>query len=336
MCEDGGALADKFPFAKYFGEVNILAALQFEPGPRPFFGRPPAEPEPKDLLLYLGCNVLRTAHLAKTIIDVLKAMGFDFNTVGGPENCCGIIHHNNGEPRGARAYSAHTLGNFARYQPRQVLMWCPSCNEHFDGVVTQEQDVPFPYQHVTAFVADHLDRLSFVRRVEQRVALHYHTGHPQQDRDWACTRTILKSIPGLEYVEIENPPALGRHCSGTYINRVGRTAWQEHVTAICGRAVAAGADVLATAYHSCQREICHEQGRWPLEVVNWVTLLGEALGIVHDDVYKRHRLLADPEASFEELRQAAEAQGLDPARVREVLVKSFAPACDTPRLPNPS
>ena len=192
-----GAVADKFPFAKYFGEVNILAALQFEPGPRPFFGRPPAEPEPKDLLLYLGCNVLRTAHLAKTIIDVLKAMGFEFNTVGGPENCCGIIHHNNGEPRGARAYSAHTLGNFARYQPRQVLMWCPSCNEHFDGAVTQEQAVAFPYQHVTAFVADHLDRLSFVRRVERRVALHYHTGHPQQDQDWACTRAILKSIPGL-------------------------------------------------------------------------------------------------------------------------------------------
>jgi Fe-S oxidoreductase len=329
-------MADKFPFAKYFEEINVLAALQFKPGARPFFGRPPAEPEPKDLLLYLGCNVLRTAHLVKAIIAVLKSMGFDFNAVGGPENCCGIIHNLNGEPQSARAYSAHTLGNFARYQPRQVLMWCPSCNEHFDGVVTQEHEVPFPYQHITSFVAAHLDRIRFVQRVERRVALHYHTGHPQQDRDWASTRTILSAIPGLEYVEIENPPALGRHCSAKYIGRLGRPAWQEQVTAICRRAAEAGADVLATIYHSCQREICHEQGRWPLQIVNWVSLLGEAMGIVHDDVYKHYRLLANPEVAFQELSEAAEAHGLDPARVYEVLAKSFAPACETTQLPNPS
>jgi heterodisulfide reductase subunit D len=331
-----GAVSEKFPFAKYFGEINVLAALQFTPGERPFFGRPPAAPEPKDLLLYLGCNVLRTAHLAKTIIEVLRAMGFDFNAVGGPENCCGIIHHLNGEPRSSSAYSAHTLSNFARYGAQRVIMWCPSCNEHFDGVVTREHEVPFPYEHVTAFVAAHLDRIRFVGRVERRVALHYHTGHRQQDSDWASTRAILRAIPGLDYVEIDNPPALGRHCSPKYVNQLGRSAWQAHLTEICRRATEAGADVLANIYHSCHREICHEQGRWPLEIVNWVSLLGQAMGIVHPDLFKRYRLLGDPEVAFQELREAAAAHGLDPGRVREVLAKSFAPACETTRLPNPS
>src|SRR6266481_1616600 len=85
-----------FPFGKYFGEIRLLADLQFPDGAKPFEDRPPDDPEAKDLLLYLGCNVLRTAHLVSTVTAVLKAMGFDFNAVGGPAYCCGIIHHMNG------------------------------------------------------------------------------------------------------------------------------------------------------------------------------------------------------------------------------------------------
>jgi hypothetical protein len=73
---------EAFSFAKYFSEIKMLADLQFMPGDKPYLERPSAAPERKGLLLYLGCNVLRTAHLAKTVIAVLKAMGFDFNTAG--------------------------------------------------------------------------------------------------------------------------------------------------------------------------------------------------------------------------------------------------------------
>src|SRR5437899_8654858 len=171
-----------FPFGKYFGEIRLLADLQFQDGAKPFEDRPPDDPEAKDLLLYLGCNVLRTAHLVSTVTAVLKAMGFDFNAVGGPAYCCGIIHHMNGAREASRGYTAGSLRHFAAYRPQKVLMWCPSCTEHYDDVVKQEHDVTFPYEHVTAFIARHLDRVPFVTPIERRVALHYHTGHPQQDR----------------------------------------------------------------------------------------------------------------------------------------------------------
>ncbi len=251
-------MADKFPFARYFGEVNILADLQFPPGEKPYVDRAPGDPAPKDLLLYLGCNVLRTAHLAKTAIAVLRAMGFDFHAVGGPAYCCGIVHYLNGEPHAATRYAGNSLRHFARFRPVHVIMWCPSCNEHYDEVVTREHPVPFRYEHITAFIARHLDRLRFTRRVERTVALHYHTGHPQPDLDWASTRAILQAIPGLRYVEVANPPALGRHCSSNYIRRLGREGWQREITDVLERAETAGVDVLATIYHSCHREICQE------------------------------------------------------------------------------
>ena len=316
-----------FPFAEYFGEINILADLQFMPGDRPFIDRPSTAPEPKDLLLYLGCNVLRTAHLAKTVIDVLKAMGFDFNTAGGPAHCCGIVHFQNGDPKGAQTFAANSMRHFARYGAKKVLMWCPSCNEHYDEVVTKEQGVAFPYEHVTAFIARHLERIRFTRRVEKRVAVHFHTGFPQSDLDWQNTREILRAIPGLDLVDIANPVALGRHCAPKWIRRIGRVQWQKEITDILDAARDARADVLATLYHSCHREICHAEAKYPFAIVNYISLLGEAMGIEYPDVYKQFKLRADPDAVYDEVEAYVRANGLNPDRVREVLRKTFAPAC---------
>jgi heterodisulfide reductase subunit D len=316
-----------FPFAEYFGEINTLADLQFMPGEKRYIDRPSAAPEPKDLLLYLGCNVLRTAHLAKTVIDVLRAMGFDFNTAGGPAHCCGIIHYHNKEPGGARTVAANSMRHFARYGAKKVLMWCPSCNEHYDEVVTQEQDVSFAYEHVSAFIARHLDRVRFVRRVEKKVAVHFHTGFPQSDLDGKNIRAILDAIPGLDLVDIPSTEALGRHCAPKWIGRIGRPQWQEEINRVLGAARDAGVDILATLYHSCQREICEAEAKYPFAIVNYISLLGEAMGIEHPDLYKRFKLKADPDAVYDEVEAYVQANGLDPTKVRALLRKTFAPAC---------
>jgi heterodisulfide reductase subunit D len=320
---------ESFSFAKYFGEINALADIQFMPGEKPYIDRPSAAPEPKELLLYLGCNVLRTAHLAKTVIQVLKTMGFDFNAAGGPAHCCGIIHHQHNDPKGSRTFAANSMRHFAKYGAKTVLMWCPSCHEHYDEVVTKEQDVPFPYEHVTAFIARHLDRVPFVRRVEKRVAVHYHTGFEQSDLDWQNTRAILRAIPGLELVEIANPTSLGRHCAPKWIGRIGRPQWQKEIVRILDAARDARVDVVATLYHSCHREICEAEAKYPFAIVNYMSLLGEAMGIEHPDVYKRFKLQADPDMAFTEVEAHVRANGLDVDRVREVLRKTFAPACET-------
>ncbi len=318
----------QFSYSKYFEEINTLADLQFMPGDKPYIDRPTAANELKDLLLYLGCNVLRTAHLARTVIDVLKTMGFDFNTAGGPAHCCGIVHHQHGDPAKARAFAASSMRHFARYGAKQVLMWCPSCNEHYDEVVTREQEVAFPYEHVTAFIARHLGRIEFVRPVEKRVALHYHTGCTQSDLDWQSARTILSAIPGLELIDIAHPAALGRHCAPKWIGRIGRPEWQKAITDILEAAKAARVDVLATIYHSCHREICQAEAKYPFKIVNYISLLGELMGIEYPDVYKRYKIMADPDAVFNEVEAYVRANKIDPEQVREVLHKAFAPPCE--------
>jgi heterodisulfide reductase subunit D len=320
---------ESFSFAEYFAEINTLADLQFMPGEKPYIDRPAAAPDQKDLLLYLGCNVLRTAHLARTVIEVLRTMGFDFNTAGGPAHCCGIIHHLNSDAKRARAIAANSMLHFAKYGAKKVLMWCPSCNEHYDEVVTKEQDVAFPSEYVTSFIARHLDRVPFVRRVERRVALHYHTGSAQSDRDWQNTRAILAAIPGLHLIDIPNRATLGRHCTPRWIGRIGRSQWQKEIADILNAAKDARVDVLATLYHSCHREICQAESKYPFAIINYISLLGEAMGIEYPDVYKRFKLKANPDAVFSEVEAYVRANRLDSRLVREVLRKAFTPECET-------
>ena len=317
-----------FSFAKYFGDINLLADLQFMPGEKPFIDRPSAAHEPKDLLLYLGCNVLRTAHLARTVIVVLRAMGFDFNAAGGPAHCCGIVHHNQGQ-RPAPASSRRTACGICEYGAKQVLMWCPSCNEHYDEVVGPEQGVHFPYEHVTAFIARHLDRIRFVKAVEKRVAVHYHTGYPQSDADWESTRKILQAIPGHRLVPIPHSAEMGRHCTPKWIDRMGRPRWRQAIRYSMESAKEAKVDIVATIYHSCHREICEEEHNYPFQIVNYISLLGEAMGIEDPDHYKRYKLLGDPEAVFGEVEGYVRAHGLAPDRVRQLLGRTFAPRCHT-------
>src|SRR4030095_544715 len=94
-------------------------------------------------------------------------------------------------------------------------------------------------------------------------------------------------------------------------------------------------NILATVYHSCHREICQEEAHYPFAIVNYISLLGEAMGIEHPDVYKRYKLSADPEAVLKEVQPYVDANGLDPVRVLEVLRNAFTPACKSEKS-NPS
>jgi Fe-S oxidoreductase len=313
----------------YFAEINALADLQFMPGEKPYIDRPSAARERKDLLLYLGCNVLRTGHLVKTAVDVLQAMGFDFNTAGGPAHCCGIVHFRNNDPKRARAVAAASMRHFAGYGATRVLMWCPSCTEYYDDVVTKDQEVPFAYEPVTAFIARHMDRVRFIRRVDKRVAIHRHCGHVQSLRDWESVRQILRAIPGVDLVDLEVDASAGRHCSPKWIHETGRSQWERTIERLLEAAKEARVDVVANVYHSCQREICQQQARFPFAIVHYVSLLGEAMGIEHADVYKAWKLKADADAIFAECRQYIEANHLNSARVRKVLQDVFAPASDS-------
>ncbi len=118
---------DRGFYGKYFREIDVLHGLQSAPNEREWLlSVPKGEVKPAQVVLYMGCNVMRTTHLMRTVMDVFKLLDVDFVAVGGAPYCCGIQHHQQGDDEASRSVAQTTVKNFAKFQPEKVVMWCPS------------------------------------------------------------------------------------------------------------------------------------------------------------------------------------------------------------------
>ncbi|HLH24083.1 MAG TPA: (Fe-S)-binding protein [Chloroflexota bacterium] len=312
-------------YARYYGDLLVLADLLRDSPERAWLTNLPADAAPAEYVLYLGCNVLRTMHLAETVIDLMTYLGEDFATLGGPANCCGIGHARRGETVAGDRLTGSTLRKLNTFTPSKIVTWCPSCTFFLDKMIPAQRPDSAPLQHFSEFVVERMDRLRFVRPVRRRVALHAHTGTAQRDQDAAMVTRILEAIPGIERAELPALEALGRHCSASEIAGVGgRAPYLELVRQLMDQATAAGVDTVVTIYHSCQREICQEEGNYPFTIDNWVTLLGEALGLPpHEDRFKRYKLLADKDQILADLAPRLAERGIAREKAERAVVTHF-------------
>jgi Fe-S oxidoreductase len=300
--------------------VKVLSRLQL---PREFVGRVtrPARAEGEanpDVVMYLGCNVLKTPHIALLCLDVLDRLGTRYVVSGGPANCCGVIQFRAGDPATSGRVGGGTVAGFAATGAPRVLTWCPTCNIQLGEIVMPAANPGFELEHVVPYIAERLDRLRphFIHPVRHRVALHEHPGVS------GVTEGVLKilgAIPGLEIVDLAQP-RVGYMCNSLApVAAYKRTLHAQELAA----AEAAGVDCLAGIYHACHRELCAHESTMPFRIVNFLELVGEAMGVERPDLFKQWKMMQDVDRVLGEVVDQVEREGLDAELVREVMLTAI-------------
>ena len=217
-----------FDYGKYFGEIKLTHDLLSKKEERTWLLKPPRDGERHDVVLYLGCNVLRTSHLVETVGAVFDRLGLDYVAAGGPTYCCGIQHHRRGQEASGERYANHTVELLQSMAPREVVMWCPSCIQFYDEVL--KADLPFPKRHTAEFLADCLDRGLFTFTQRGRG----HRGAPLSLRDarraareGRAARRLLEAVPGITVVDFEPDARWGRTCTPALQEQLGPAVWQQ-------------------------------------------------------------------------------------------------------------
>ena len=82
----------------------------------------------------------------------------------------------------------------------------------------------------------------------------------------------------------------------------------------------AGVTTLAGIYHACHRELCSHERDWPFEVVNFLELVGESMGLARPDLFKRLKLMQDADAILAEAAPLIETHHLDLDEARSVIL----------------
>ena len=304
--------------------VRVLSRLQMLPETLARFA-PPREQRstPPDVVFYTGCNVLKTPHIALLCLDILDLLGVDYEVMGGVGQCCGVYQFRGGDFVANNKMAYATIDGLASAGASTVLSWCPSCQISIGEVSLPNYELqfgekPFDLNPFLAFLADRADQLAAMmkRRVEKRIALHERPVFPEVV---AAVKRLLSIIPGAELVDIDVPRVGTQANSLAQLPEFKRELVRQELAAVAD----AGVTTLATIYHACHREICDAGDGRSFEVVNFMELLGEGLGLDSADLYKRLKRIRDIDEIIEEAAPLIEAHRLDLDTVRDALAFEF-------------
>ncbi len=314
--------------SEYFGNVRVLGELSRGSLDRPWLTSMPKETPHHRYVVWLGCNIVRTAHLAETLDDVLRAIDTDFVSLGGPSHCCGIMHEAQGDDMVGNNMLLQTMKKIDTFTPEQMLVWCPSCDNQ---VATRDQSDVTKTAKERKSVAGFLERTvpdDKLRPVPMTIAIHWHGDFPEQREDGQSVHKLLARIPGMNVVAMPHAEGLGRHCTADIIGKIGKDSYRQAMKEWEMEAKRRGATHVVSVYHSCHRQlVLLQRGAADpnsLPVVNYLTLLARSLGLAERE--DRFALLAkvdDIEDMMTELSSQAEALGVKPDQARRALIDQF-------------
>src|SRR5262245_57540084 len=272
-----------------------------------------------DIVFYTGCNVLKTPHIALLCLDIMDTLGVSYRVMGGPSHCCGIIQFRAGDTDTASRLAGNTISKLAQSKSGQVISWCPSCLVQFteNMLPTFERETgakPFQMIPFMLFLREHLDQLRpfLRRRVDLRVALHKHPGVAGVVE---AAEDILQAVPGVELVDLRQP-AVGLMSNYFRALPAYRRELQKNELDAAERA---RVDALVAVYHADHRELCAHERDYPFRIMNMLEIVGDSMGLHHDDHFKQLKMLQDVEAIAADCQDLIAQHGLDPATTRAAI-----------------
>jgi Fe-S oxidoreductase len=322
-CEEGAANAAN-RFRHMSQAVRLLASMQL-PSETLKKILAPAERRTADVLFYTGCNVLRTPHIVLNVMDILEALGLDFDVVGGAQHCCGVYQFQEADLPTYERMGHRTFQRFGQSGAAKVLTWCPTCTKNFGELEEPVEKPGFDLGHISEYLAANLDALQarFVAgQPKRRVVIHEHKGI---GATLDGVRRLMAAVPNCEVLELPQDNGFSYACSGM------AAKYKERERAIhrnlAEGAVAVGADTIVTMYHSCHRALSGAEAVYPsLRVVNFTDVIAEALGRGgHPDYYQLYKKGGAMDEAVTAARKFLENNGvrLDEASVQSLTADIF-------------
>jgi glycolate oxidase iron-sulfur subunit len=250
------------------------------------------------VLYFHGCatNYLY-GKIGLAVVDVLGKIGVEVVTPR-DQGCCGMPIFISGDREASLRVIRETLKTFAREDVDAVVCDCGTCSDglkkeyphllldlrELGESVTEEEIraaelLAGKVKDVTVFIDEHRDWLPAMKENGQKVRVTYHDPCHlvNAQKVTAQPRNLLKSIPGVEYVEL---PGANECCGGGGAFQVEHAETSRKITR---RKVdnihSTGARVLATCCPGCNLTLSnHLDPDRKLEVMHPVQLLQIALG----------------------------------------------------------
>lgn len=212
--------------------------------------------EGTEFLYFPGCYLSydpRLKGVARAVASLLKKAGVDFGILGPRESCCGESIRKTGNEELFRRLAKENIKAFIDSGVKRIVVSSPHCYHTFKHEYPSFA-VNFEVLHMTQLLLRLLEegRLEVKKGYERKVTYHDPCYLGRHNGIYEEPRSILRRIPGLELVEMEEAGEESL-CCGMGGGRVWmETPKEERFSNIrINQAIEKGATVLATACPYC-------------------------------------------------------------------------------------
>ena len=163
-------------------------------------------PEKADIVFFVGCtSTYRQTNIAKATVEILQGLGINF-TVMKDEWCCGSPAQRTGQRKIAEDCAHHNLEEIKKIGATTVVTSCAGCYRMFkeDYVERYGLEHGLEIVHTPNMLLNLVKKgkLKFTKELKMKVTYHdpCHTGRHMGI--YNEPRELLRSIPGIELVEM--------------------------------------------------------------------------------------------------------------------------------------
>jgi heterodisulfide reductase subunit D len=238
-------------------------------------------------LYFAGCVArYQRPESIRATTAILQKAGIDVAYLAEGERCCGLIPGNDGNTAILEKRAAENIEAFAKAGAKRVVVSCAHCYKTLKvDYKLIAGDLPFELVHVAELFSQLIEekKIAFTKPVEQRVTYHDPCFLGRYCYVLDEPRNVLKSIPGVELVEME-PNGKWSHCCGSGM-KITSACYPEFTAAVTSKRLEQGkeaADTIVTACTTCYQHMgkAAKEAQMDLEILDLPIVVARAMGIV--------------------------------------------------------
>ena len=172
------------------------------------------EKDRAEIVYFVGCGASflpMAQKIPAKLATIMYRAGLDFTILGGEEWCCGFPLLGAGMPDKVTELKNHNLQKLKSIGAKQVVFSCPSCMHTW----TNFYDSDAKLRHASQVLSDLIkqDKLE-LKQLNLKVTYHDPCYLGRNFGVFEEPREVIKSIPGIEFVELANNRNFSLCCGG--------------------------------------------------------------------------------------------------------------------------
>ena len=216
-----------------------------------------------EVIYFVGCVSSfspRTFKIPRSVVQILQSAEVDFGLLGDDEWCCGFPLMSSGFANDFKEFAAHNIERVNSTGAKVLVTSCPSCYHmwsHTYPDAVKDVKMNFKVLHMVQYLCMLAkDGKIKLNPLDSKVTYHDPCDLGRNSGIYDEPRDLIKMIPGVEFVELENNREYATCCGGGGNVESIDTELSSNIASIKAKEIiATGADIVTTACQQCVRTI---------------------------------------------------------------------------------